>query len=144
MTSIGMKQSATLAALALLLSACQAEETPGPAIVTIDKAPAQIMPVELPPQVDEEVTAVIPKNMMNLTAAERARIEAAAQDERVVLPFAPAIAMDPVDGQKVSIRKNTPTFEYKKKIYYFTSETNRRMFMANPETYTKGSLAKYQ
>lgn len=132
-------------ALALpILAACGPEVEPPPPMITIEQAPPKLTPIEVPPQVDEEVAPVIPKNIVNLTAAERARIEAAAQAERVDLPFAPAIAMDPVDGQKVSIRKNTPTYEYKRKIYYFTSEQNRRMFMANPETYTKGSLAKYQ
>jgi YHS domain-containing protein len=46
--------------------------------------------------------------------------------------------MDPVDGSKVSIRVSTSTFEYKGRVFYFSSEGNKRTFMATPETYTKG------
>jgi len=63
-----------------------------------------------------------------------------AQDEamRASLPFAPAIAMDAVDGSKISIRASTPTLEYKNKLYYFSSEDHKRQFLADPEQYTKG------
>jgi YHS domain-containing protein len=138
-----MKRNLTLLT-AIFLAACTQEPPQQPEIVTIEKAPAKMAVVEVPPHVDEEVAPVIPKNIVNLTSAERERIQEAAVAERVVLPFAPAIAMDPVDGQKVSIRKHTPTFEHKGKIYYFTSEGNRKLFMSTPDTYTKGSLAKYQ
>ena len=62
------------------------------------------------------------------------------QDEalRASLPFTPAIAMDPVDGSKISIRASIPTVEYKNKLYYFANEDHKRTFMANPEQYTKG------
>ena len=62
------------------------------------------------------------------------------QDEavRAALPFAPAIGMDPVDGSKISIRASTPMTEYKNKIFYFSSEANKRTFTANPEQYLKG------
>jgi YHS domain-containing protein len=65
-------------------------------------------------------------------------------DERVraALPFSPAIAMDPVNGDKISIRANTPTFEYKERIYYFTNEENKRTFTANPDQYTKQGFTK--
>jgi YHS domain-containing protein len=67
-----------------------------------------------------------------------------AEDEklRASLPFTPAIAMDAVDGSKISIRAATPTFEYKGKIYYFTDEANKRIFLANPEQYTKGGMMR--
>jgi YHS domain-containing protein len=61
---------------------------------------------------------------------------------RASLPFTPAIAMDPVDGSKISIRATTPTFEHKGKIYYFSSEANRRMFVSNPEGALKGAFTK--
>lgn len=62
------------------------------------------------------------------------------QDEalRASLPFSPAIAMDPVDGSKISIRASIPTLEYKNKLYYFANEEHKRTFVANPEQYTKG------
>ena len=61
---------------------------------------------------------------------------------RASLPFTPAIAMDPVDGSKISIRAATPTLEYKGKIYYFSSEANRRIFQGNPEQAIKGGHMK--
>ncbi len=66
------------------------------------------------------------------------------EDEKVraALPFTPAIAMDPIDGSKISIRATTPTFEYKGKIYYFSSEANRNNFRANPEGLLKGGLMR--
>jgi YHS domain-containing protein len=65
------------------------------------------------------------------------------QDEalRASLPFAPAIALDPVDGNKISIRVNTPTTEYKNKIFYFSSEATKRTFLASPDQYLKGVFA---
>jgi YHS domain-containing protein len=65
------------------------------------------------------------------------------QEKIEQLPFAPLIAMDPVDGSKVSIRVETPTTEYKNRVYYFSSEANLRSFQAAPETYLKGQLARY-
>jgi YHS domain-containing protein len=60
---------------------------------------------------------------------------------RASLPFAPAIAMDPVGGSKISIRASTPTAEYKGRIFYFTNEENKRQFLASPEQYMKGSFS---
>jgi YHS domain-containing protein len=67
-----------------------------------------------------------------------------AEDEKVraALPFSPAIAMDPIDGSKLSIRAATPTVEYKGRIYYFTSEANKRTFMANPTAYLTGRFTR--
>jgi len=67
-----------------------------------------------------------------------------ADDEQVraSLPFTPAIAMDPIDGDKISIRAATPTFEYKGKLYYFSNEANKRMFAANPELALKGGYTR--
>lgn len=106
---------------------------------TIENSPVAVVPVEPPPTVDEEIAPVVPSNLPD---EEKERI--AALGQQVDLPFAPAIAMDPVDGSKVSIRTNTPTVEYKKHVYYFSSAATKAQFMANPDQYTKGSLAKYQ
>ena len=56
---------------------------------------------------------------------------------RASLPFAPAIALDPVDGEKISILARTPNLEYKGRIFYFASEENKRTFVANPDQYAK-------
>jgi YHS domain-containing protein len=67
-----------------------------------------------------------------------------AEDDRLraSLPFSPAIAMDPIDGSKISMRATTPTFEYKGRIYYFSSEANRKTFMANPDQYLTGRFTQ--
>jgi YHS domain-containing protein len=57
---------------------------------------------------------------------------------RAALPFAPAIALDPIDGSKLSILANTPTYEYKGHIYYFSSVENKNKFAATPDQYAKG------
>ena len=59
------------------------------------------------------------------------------------LPFAPPIAMDPVDGSKVSITPETPMAEHKNRVYYFGSAKNRQAFAANPESFLKEKLASY-
>jgi YHS domain-containing protein len=65
------------------------------------------------------------------------------QDEavRAALPFSPAIGLDPVSGQKISIRAATPTAELKGRTYYFQSEENKRAFMADPTQYLHGVFA---
>jgi YHS domain-containing protein len=61
---------------------------------------------------------------------------------RASLPFTPAIAMDPVDGDKISIRATTPMFEYKGRIYYFSSPENLQKFKAAPDAYLTGKFTK--
>ena len=61
---------------------------------------------------------------------------------RASLPFAPAIAMDPVDGSKISMRANTPAVEFKGRIYYFSSEANKKAFEANPAQYLTGRFTR--
>ena len=61
---------------------------------------------------------------------------------RASLPFTPAIAMDPIDGSKISIRATTPTYEYKGKIYYFQNEANKQVFVGSPEQALKGGFMK--
>lgn len=65
------------------------------------------------------------------------------QEDKVVLPFAPAISMDPVDGSKVSIRRTTPSAEYEGKLYHFSSEENRTLFLEDPGKYVTGALGTY-
>jgi YHS domain-containing protein len=129
----------------LLASACGGSNKPtGPAqpaaqseMRTIDSADVRPAVIDPPPMLADE--APPPKPKENVTQTDAAP-PATPEDEavRAGLPFAPAIAMDPVDGSKISIRATTPAFEYKNKIYYFSSEGNKRMFQATPEQFTKG------
>lgn len=107
-----------------------------PQLRTIDSADPRPAVIEPPPMLADEAPAPKPKNAVE---AENA-IPLTEQDEalRAQLPFAPAIAMDPVDGSKISIRATTPTLEYKGRIFYFDSAQNKAAFQANPEQYVKG------
>jgi YHS domain-containing protein len=104
---------------------------------TIDSSNVRPATIDAPQMLTDE--APPPKTSTNLAQAD-APPAPTAQDEalRAGLPFAPAIAMDAVDGSKISIRASTPTVEYKNKLYYFSSEEHKRTFVANPEEYTKG------
>lgn len=103
---------------------------------TIDSADPRPVVIEPPPMLTDEAAAPKPKNPVEAAKA----IPLTDQDEavRAQLPFAPAIAMDPVDGSKISIRANTPTIEYKGRIFYFHSPENKAAFQANPDQYMKG------
>jgi len=150
-----MKSSLLLAgtlAAALFVGGCQ-QTPPAPPLGelrTIDNTPLEAMVID-PPQttIPQPLETKLPDGETKKPAptATPARAKDASSDEmqqhKINLPFAPAIAMDPVDGGKVSIRIDTPIFEYKNKIYYFTSEANRRSFAANPEQYAKGTLSRY-
>src|SRR2546428_6915089 len=105
-------------------------------IQTIDTTEAQPAALTPPPVLTEEGPP--PKPPGNVQTAD-APPPPTPQDEalRAALPFAPAIALDPVDGSKISIRASTPITEYKNKIYYFSSEKNKRTFLANPEQFMK-------
>ena len=109
-------------------------------IQTIDTTEAQPAALTPPPVLTEEGPP--PKPPGNVQTAD-APPPPTPQDEalRAALPFAPAIALDPVDGSKISIRANTATTEYKGHIYYFSSEGNKRTFLGSPEQYTKGVFA---
>ena len=136
---------APLAATALLaLNACDsaptqsAQAAPVQTINTVVPAPA---PLDPPPMLLDEAPPPKPKALPWETPTP---IVFSPEDEKVraSLPFSPAIAMDALDGSKISIRATTPTFEYKGKIYYFSTEENKRAFAANPEQYLKGGFMR--
>jgi YHS domain-containing protein len=136
--------SFTAAAL-LLLAACDAavQQPPQSAaqlqtINSVKPAPAVL---EQPQVLSDEAPPPKPKVMPWETPTP---IVFSPEDEklRANLPFTPAIAMDPIDGGKISIRAATPTFEYKGKIYYFSNEANKRTFEANPDAILKGGIMK--
>jgi YHS domain-containing protein len=106
-------------------------------IKTIESTNLHPAPIDPPPMLTDEAPPV--KTVTGLAQAD-APPPPTPQDEalRASLPFTPAIAMDPVDGSKISIRASIPTVEYKNKLYYFANEDHKRTFMANPEQYTKG------
>jgi len=105
-------------------------------VQTIDSADPRPSVVDPPPMLTDEAAAPKPKNAVEAAKA----IPLTEQDEmvRAQLPFAPAIAMDPVDGSKISIRASTPTLEYKGRIFYFRDAANRAAFQASPDQYMKG------
>ena len=133
-------------ALSLLLGQAPGEVPRGRALEAFEAPPS--VPAGLPsallerrPMLQDEAPAPKPKALPWETPTP---IVFSPEDEklRASLPFSPAIAMDPIDGGKISIRATTPIFEYKGKIYYFTNEENRRAFAANPEQYLKGGYMK--
>jgi YHS domain-containing protein len=130
------------------LAACDSAPPPRPQsrasaadIQTITTVVPKPVPLDPPPMLEDEAPPPKPKLMPWQTATP---IVFSPEDERVraSLPFTPAIAMDPIDGSKISIRANTPTFEYKGKIYYFANEANKRTFMADPERALKGGFMR--
>ena len=142
-----MKQLLTLSVI-LTLSCARGSSTAQPAapqqvaemrtIETVDPRPVIIDP---PPVLQDEAAPPKPTGM---PWEPKQPVVMTPDDERVrsALPFSPAIAMDPVNGDKISIRANTPTFDYKDRIYYFTNEENKRIFTANPDQYTKQGFTK--
>ena len=131
-----------LLATALVAAACGAQKSAPQSsthseMKTIDSADVRPAVIDPPPVLTDE--APPPKPKENVAQAD-APPPPTPQDEalRASLPFSPAIGMDPVDGSKISIRASTPVLEYKNKIYYFSSEANKRAFLANPEQYAKG------
>jgi YHS domain-containing protein len=133
----------------LLLAACSAEpehvatasepKVTKAEIQTIDSTDPRPAVMQPPPVLPDEAPAPKP---LNLSPNQEAPV-LTTQDERVraQLPFAPAIALDPVDGLKVSIRATTPVVEYKNHLFYFTSDGNKRTFLASPDQYLKGPFA---
>jgi YHS domain-containing protein len=107
-------------------------------INTVNPTPA---PLDPPPLLLDE--APPPKPKVQPWETPKA-IVFSPEDEKIraSLPYTPAIAMDPVDGSKISIRATTPILEYKGKFYYFSSEANKQMFAANPESALKGGMMR--
>jgi YHS domain-containing protein len=131
---------------ALALAACDAAPPPSrqvsAGVATINTVAPRPAPLAPPPMLVDEAPPPKPKPLNQWDRP--APIVFSPEDEKVrgALPFSPAIAMDPIDGSKISIRAATPTFEYKGKIYYFSSEESRRTFVANPAAALKGGLMR--
>lgn len=140
-----------IAALAgsMTISGCQEEEIAytNKQMQTIENTEVAPAPVVAPPEVDTTETERKFSQTERIALSREGKfkdgqllVEAA---PRLSLPFTPAIAMDPVDGSKLSITTLTPTFEYEGKIYYFSSTGNRSTFIGDPNKYSKGALSRY-
>jgi len=137
-------RSPILVLAALVLTAACHEEPAEPAIPmeTIESVSLPSPVLDPPPLLAPEPEPTLKPDKM-ATKADKPATAPAEGSPPLNLPFAPAIAMDPVDGSKVSIRSNTPIVEYQKKLYYFGSVANKQAFVANPETYLKGAWTRY-
>lgn len=136
----------------ILAAACArpaAPTEPAPEIRTIENTPITAIPLQPPATLDEPAEPRRPSPAPRAAAKAASAPTTTAGDKldelsrKMNLPFAPAIAMDPVDGSKVSISPDTPLYEYKDRLYYFSSAKNRQTFAANPEPFIKGRLLSY-
>jgi YHS domain-containing protein len=134
--------------LALSLAACggrpaqSAAATQHSDMKTIDDITPHPTVTDPPPMLTDEGPPIKPKTQPGAFADAAAPLTEKDQEMRARLPFAPAIAMDPINGSKVSIRADTPIYEYKGHIYYFSSEENKKEFVASPDEFLKGSFAR--
>jgi YHS domain-containing protein len=142
-----MRRLLFLPAALLALAACDAgssarsQATASAGVTTINSVPPRPAPLAGPPMLQDEAPPPKPK-AMPWEAPKPIVFTPEDEKLRASLPFSPAIAMDPIDGSKISIRAATPTFEYKGKIYYFSSEANRDVFKANPAAALKGGFMR--
>jgi YHS domain-containing protein len=135
-----MNKVASLLPLLAVVACHQPATRPAQAVQmqTIDSVDMRRTAVDPPPTLTDVGPAPKPKpNQQSNAHPLDARDEAV----RAALPFVPAIAMDPVDGSKISIRADTPTLELKGHIYYFSSAENKAKFVADPQSYLKGPFS---
>lgn len=135
---------AALAALLVFTGCTRSSATPrrqqtATDVQTIDSTEVKPTVLDPPPVLTDEGPAPKAAKVGEVITAD-APPPPTPQDEalRASLPFAPAIALDPVNGAKISIRANTITWDYKGRIFYFSTEESRRTFQANPQQFTKG------
>ncbi|MEO8217506.1 MAG: YHS domain-containing protein [Acidobacteriota bacterium] len=152
-----MKVRATTALVAVLLGAGCEQQTPVTRVQdvrTVDNTPTRVTAVQILPVLREEATEIKPPEQLDADGKpippkagkepKPAKTSGTPQNSTPnELPFAPLIAMDPVDGAKVSIRIGTASTEYKNKLYYFSSPETKKLFLGDPEKYSKGTLARY-
>ena len=139
---------ATMVALALTAGCQPAPGTTQIEMRTVENVAVNSMPVEPPPMITEQATELRPAEKLGpdgkpITRPTPTPVPGTESEEPILMPFAPLIAMDPVDGSKVSIRVGTPVTEYNDRFYYFSSPANKATFLADPKTYASGTLSKY-
>ena len=141
-----MRRLLICTAAALALAACDAgRSTPATAsagVATINTVPPRPAPLPAPPMLVDEAPPPKPKPLNQWHTPDPIVFSPEDEKLRASLPFSPAIAMDPIDGSKISMRATTPTYEYKGKIYYFQNEANKQIFVASPEQALKGGFMK--
>jgi YHS domain-containing protein len=138
-----------IAAAALLLWGCPEPQPVAPLEMrTIEDTRLPALPTRAPDEIDPTVTQTPLSEELGFGTDEP--VEGAPEPpkpppsgEAISLPFAPPIALDPVNGSKLTIRSNTPIYEFKGRLYYFETEANKRAFEANPEQYLTGSLGRF-
>lgn len=146
-------RSALIASLLFAVACSPGSDEPVVEMRTVESAPLRTIPPDPAPSLEDFVQEVplpldpvVPETEEGEETGEEESEETEAKTREPVsirLPFAPPIAMDPVDGQKVSITPETPTVEFKGLIYYFTNESNRRAFIQNPQGYISGELRDF-
>ena len=119
----------------------QSEEVDLSSVKTIESVDPRPKLLDPPPMLQEEAA---PPKPVGQPWEVKQPVQLTPEDEklRASLPFSPAIAMDPIDGSKVTIRASTPTIEYKGRIYYFQNESTKQQFAANPELALKGGMMR--
>jgi YHS domain-containing protein len=140
-----MKCIRAFPALLLLLAACDATQPvrqQGAGVATINTVAPQPAALPQPPMLHDEAPPPKPKPLNQWHTPEPMVLTPEDEKIRAALPFSPAIAMDPIDGSKISITATTPTLEYKGKIYYFSNEANKQTFAASPEEALKGGFMR--
>lgn len=146
-----MRSALPLAAAVLLaLAAAGCDQGPAPRqqaveVQTIENAPPRLSAADPPRTLEERSLPARPAVPQPRTSATDTAPPTPEEEmmAKTNLPFTPLIAMDPVDGSKVSITPQTPVISYKDRWYYFSSPANKAAFRANPETYAEGQLSKY-
>jgi YHS domain-containing protein len=139
---ITMKNCLTLLAV-LMVAACnspskqEAKTASATEMRSIESTDMRRTAMDPPPMLNDMTPVAKPKPNLALPADQQVTDTTPLAN----VPFAPAIAMDPVDGSKIPIKINTPTYELKGHIYYFANESNRQEFMKNPTEYLKGAFS---
>ena len=135
-------RSLRLLCLVLLIAGCEQQpaDVASLKMETIEQTPSRRMAVETPQLISDQEALTKPKPTGEPQTPDTDTAEDALP---LVLPFAPTIGMDPVDGSKISITKSTPLTEYKGRLYYFSSEANKRAFIAAPDQYLDNQLGRF-
>ncbi|MCU1347327.1 MAG: hypothetical protein JWO56_357 [Acidobacteria bacterium] len=138
--TVAMNRTALLL-LAVLMADCARSGKPAgvqadPNFRTIDNTDMRRTAMDPPPTLNDMTPVPKPKGVPGATVAQATDTAPLAN-----VPFAPAIAMDPVDGSKIPITVNTPTYELKGHVYYFGSEANRKTFETDPTNYLRGAFS---
>lgn len=137
-----MRRWIALAALPFALAACETPSTQTVEVRTVDDTKTELREIV---KSERLVFDVSRKDEASSEEGAIRRLEQGSETGQYTenLPFAPLIAMDPVTGEKLSIVRETPTTEYNDRIYYFSSESQKQTFLADPEEYTKGRFSRY-